>query len=165
MTAALVRFGPGHSGQEPKGPQPPSLYRYHDFCAECCGHHVIELSSEMATYLRAIAPLAEAFWADCEPELIHGCHPVPRSAIKRNTLLLTGIDVANLAESLETAYSALNFCIERLRHEHRPNSFIREIERDLVRARNAMSMFFQYHLEVIDPSYGSVTPPLPTGED
>jgi hypothetical protein len=112
----------------------------------------------MAGYLRSVAPQTEGFWADCDPELIHGCHPLPKTAIKRNTLILTGEAVANLAESLETAYHALLLCVRRLRQEHRPAAWIKEVEQDVACAEEAMRWFFQYHLDEIDRHYAGLSP-------
>jgi hypothetical protein len=156
MTAAVVKFAKGHSGGQSTGTNPPPLYRQHDYCEECLGHHAIELTADMARHLRLIAPQTEAFWADEDPELIHGCRPLPRSVVKQNTLILTGEAVANLAESLETAYHALQACVRRLQQEHRPVLWTREVQLDADRAQDIMRVFFQYHLDEIDRHYGAL---------
>jgi hypothetical protein len=116
MTATILRFNPKNSGTQPTG-TPSPLYRHHDYCIDCMGHHAIELTAAMADYVRAIAPQTDGCWADDPPELLKDCHPLPASAVKKNILILSGESVEDLAASIETAFHALLACADRIERE------------------------------------------------
>lgn len=163
MTAIVLRFNPKKAGTQPTGARPPILYRHHDYCTECLGHHAIELTGAMADHLRMIAPQTEGCWADDPPDLIIGCHPLPTSALKRNTLILTGESLANLAESIETAFHALLACVERIERAQADERLIFEIRRDAAQAGEIMRTLFEYHLEQIEPQYRNQETDEPSG--
>lgn len=160
MTASVLKFHrKGSSGRKEGAVQRP-LYRHHDYCTECLGHHVLELTAAMANYLRKIAPQTEGWWADQPPELIEGCHPLPPEVIRHNTLILTGESLVNLGESVETAFHALMACADRLRDSHAAEV---EVRRDAAQAGEAMRLLFQYHLDEIDRFYRDLDSDGPAG--
>lgn len=153
MTAAVVDLFARRAAERRLAAGVKPLYRHHDFCAECLGHHALELSSEQAGRIRSVAPQVENAWADRRPELLTGCRDLPVSVNRKNTLILTGEALIGLGESLETAFQTLMACADRIQAARGEEELVLEIRREAAQAGAVMSLLYQYHLEHIEAEY------------
>jgi hypothetical protein len=156
MTAAVVDLIARRAAERRVVAGVKPLYRHHDFCAECLGHHSLELSSDMARLVRSIAPQVENAWADRTPALLTGCRELPANVIRKNTLILTGEALVGLGESLEAAFQALLVCADRIHAGQGDEDLVLEVRREAAQAGEIMSLLYQYHLEQIEARYAGV---------
>jgi hypothetical protein len=156
MTAAVVDFIARRAAERRFAAGIKPLYRHHDFCAECLGHHALELSSDMARMVKSIAPQVENAWADRPPALLSGCKDLPATVIRKNTLILTGDALIGLGESMETAFQALMACADRVGGARGDEDIVLELRREAAHAGEIMSLLYQYHLEQIEANYADL---------